>query len=80
MHTSAGGTRVRVKISKTDGDGPLLIGGAHIARRTAEAEIDPRSDRVLKFQAELSTTVAAGSMVVKRPGRDGCASAVGFGG
>ncbi|MGA8104309.1 MAG: SGNH/GDSL hydrolase family protein [Candidatus Acidiferrales bacterium] len=67
VHTSAGGTRVRIKISNTYGDGPLLIGGAHIARRTEEAEIDPRSDRMLKFQAELSTTVAAGSMVVSDP-------------
>jgi lysophospholipase L1-like esterase len=64
VHTSAGGTKVRIKISNTYGDGPLLIGGAHIARRTAAAEIDPRSDRVLKFQGKSSTTVAAGSMVV----------------
>src|SRR5262252_9944219 len=47
VHTSIGGTRVRIKISNTYGDGPLLIGGAHIARRTAAAEIDPRSDRIL---------------------------------
>ncbi len=67
VHTSTGGTRVRVKISNTYGDGPLLIGDAHIARRTAEAEIDPRSDRMLKFHAETSTTVAAGSMVVSDP-------------
>jgi len=67
VHTSAGGTRVRVKISNTYGDGPLLIGAAHIARRTAEAEIDPRSDRMLKFRAETSTTLAAGSIVVSDP-------------
>jgi lysophospholipase L1-like esterase len=45
----------------------LLIGGAHIARRSAAAEIDPRSDRMLKFQKKSSTTVAAGSMVVSDP-------------
>ena len=67
VHTSAGGTKIRIKISNTYGDGPLLIGGAHIARRTAAAEIDPRSDRMLKFQAKSSTTVAAGSMVVSDP-------------
>lgn len=67
VHTSGGGTKVRIKISNTYGDGPLLIGGAHIARRTAAAEIDPRSDRMLKFQAKSSTTVAAGSMVVSDP-------------
>jgi len=67
VHTSAGGTKVRIKISNTYGDGPLLIGGAHIARRTAEAEIDPRSDRMLNFHAKSSTTVAAGSMVISDP-------------
>jgi len=67
VHTSTGGTKVRIKISNTYGDMPLLIGGAHIARRTAEAEIDPRSDRMLKFQAKSSTTVAVGSIVVSDP-------------
>jgi len=67
VHTSAGGTKVRIKISNTYGDGPLLIGGAHIARRTAATKIDPRSDRMLKFQTKSSTTVATGSMVVSDP-------------
>jgi lysophospholipase L1-like esterase len=67
VHTSVGGKRVRIKISNTYGDRPLLIGGAHIARRTAEAEIDPRSDRMLKFQGKSSTTIPAGSMVVSDP-------------
>jgi hypothetical protein len=45
VHTSLGGTKVRIKLSNIFGDQSLLIGGAHIARRTAEAEIDPASDR-----------------------------------
>jgi lysophospholipase L1-like esterase len=64
VHASTGGTKVRIKISNAYGDRPLLIGGAHIALRTAAAEIDPRSDRMLEFQGKSSTTVAAGSMVV----------------
>src|SRR5215475_2372224 len=64
VHTSAGGSTVRIKISNAFGDRPLLIGGAHIARRTDAAEIDPKSDRVLKFHGQSSTMVAAGSMVV----------------
>lgn len=67
VHTSVGGSKVRIKISNTYGDGPLLIGGAHIARRTAAAEIDPRSDRSLKFQGKSSTTVPAGSTVISDP-------------
>jgi lysophospholipase L1-like esterase len=67
VHTSAGGTTVRIKISNTYGDRPLLIGAAHIARRTTAAEIDPSSDRTLRFDGELSTSVAAGSKVVSDP-------------
>lgn len=66
-HTSAGGTRVRVKISNAFGEHPLLIGSAHIARRTTAAEIDPPSDRTLTFHGHSSATVPARSMVVSDP-------------
>jgi lysophospholipase L1-like esterase len=67
VHTSAGGTKVRIKISNTFGNHPLLIGGAHIARRTSEAAIDPESDRTLTFHGGSSTTVPTRSMVVSDP-------------
>jgi lysophospholipase L1-like esterase len=66
-HTSAGGRKVRIKISNTYGDQPLVIGGAHIARRTAAAEIDPASDRRLMFRGHSSVTVPKRSMVVSDP-------------
>jgi hypothetical protein len=67
VHISTGGTRVRIKISNTFGDHPLVIGSAHIARRTGVADIDPNSDRTLTFEGKSSTTVAAASMVVSDP-------------
>jgi lysophospholipase L1-like esterase len=67
VHTSAGGTRVRIKLSNIFGDQPLLIGSAHIARRTAAAEIDPTSDQALMFHGKPSATVPARSMVVSDP-------------
>jgi hypothetical protein len=67
VHTSAGGTKVRVTISNTFGDHPLLIGGAHIARRTGAADIDPTSDRTLMFHGRSSTTVPARSTLVSDP-------------
>jgi len=67
VHISTGGTRVRVKISNTFGDQPLVIGSAHLARRTDVANIDPNSDRTLRFEGKSSTTVAAGSTVVSDP-------------
>src|SRR5262249_13463181 len=66
-HTSVGGTKVRIKLSNIFGDQPLLIGAAHIARRTAEAEIDPASDRKLTFRGQASTTIPARAMVVSDP-------------
>ena len=67
VHASAGGTKVRIRLSNIFGDQPLLIGAAHIARRAAGADIDPASDRTLKFHGHRSTRIAARSMVVSDP-------------
>jgi lysophospholipase L1-like esterase len=67
VHTSAGGTKVRVRISNIFGGDPLIIGSAHIARRAAGADIDPASDRRLTFQQRPSITVPASSMLVSDP-------------
>ena len=67
VHTSAAGKKVRIKISNTFGDQPLLIGAARIARRASEADIDPASDRALKFHGNTSTTIAPHSMVLSDP-------------
>ena len=67
VHTSAGGKKVRIKISNTYGDQPLQIGGAHIARRTSGADIDPTSDRTLRFRGQRSISVPARSLVVSDP-------------
>jgi len=67
VHTSAPGKKVRIKISNTFGNEPLIIGSAHIARRATGADIDPTSDRNLMFDGRSSTTVPAGSMVASDP-------------
>jgi len=64
VHISAGGSKVRIKISNAYGDQPLLIGAAHIARRTSAADIDATSDRALKFHGNRSATIPAGAMAV----------------
>src|SRR5215470_1223926 len=58
VHTSAGGKRVRVRLSNAFGEQPLHIGAAHIARRTTGAEIDPASDHALAFSGQESVTIA----------------------
>lgn len=67
VHTSAGGPKARIRISNTFGDHPLLIGGAHIGRRTAAADIDPASDRALTFDGRSVVTIPARAMVVSDP-------------
>lgn len=67
VHTSAGGTKIRIRLSNTFGDQTLLIGAAHVARRSAAADIDPISDRTLKFNGHSSITIPARSMVVSDP-------------
>jgi lysophospholipase L1-like esterase len=67
VHASAGGAEVRIKVSNTYGDQPLVIGAAHIARRTSGADIDPASDRILTFGRHPSTTIPARSMTVSDP-------------
>jgi lysophospholipase L1-like esterase len=67
VHTSVGAKTVRIKLSNAFGEQALPIGGAHIARRTAAADVDPSSDRVLLFRGRPSTTIPARSMVVSDP-------------
>ena len=67
VHISGGGTKVRIRISNLYGEHPLIIGAAHIARRTSGADIDPASDRALTFQSQSSTSIPAKSMVTSDP-------------
>jgi lysophospholipase L1-like esterase len=67
VHTSVAGTKVRVRISNTFADQPLLIGRVHIAHRTSGADVDPASDRALTFAGLASTKLAAGSIAISDP-------------
>src|SRR5689334_142278 len=57
VHTTAGGAKVRIRISNAFGDQPLRVGAAHIARRASGADIDPASDRRLTFGGQGAVTV-----------------------
>ena len=67
VHASIGGTKARIRVSNTYGDRPLVIGGARIARRTTDADIDPASDRVLKFHGRTAVKVPARAIMVSDP-------------
>ena len=67
VHTSAGGHRVRIRISNTYGDQPLVIGAAHIARRASGADVEAASDRSLQFRGRASVTIPAGAIASSDP-------------
>jgi lysophospholipase L1-like esterase len=64
VRTSAPGRKVRIRLSNTFGEEPLRVGGMHVARRAAGADIDPTSDRTVTFGGHLSTIVPTHSMAV----------------
>ena len=67
IHTSIGGSALRVALTNVFGSEPLDIGAAHVALRDGEASIDTRHGAALRFAGAPSVTVAPGGMVVSDP-------------
>jgi lysophospholipase L1-like esterase len=67
VHISAGGTRVRVKLSNEYGEGTLIIGSANIALQSTESSIVPTTNRALTFRGSPSVVVPVGSTVLSDP-------------
>ena len=61
---TAGGRRVRVRLSNRFGDGPVTFSAASIARRAAGAALVPHSVRRLRFDGRRRVTIPAGQEVV----------------
>ena len=67
VRVSAGGSRVRIRLSNQYGDRPLVIGSAHVALRTSGAAIDPATDRPVTFNGRSSVVIRAGAVLVSDP-------------
>lgn len=67
VHTSAGGSEVRVRLSNAFGTGPLTFGSARVATQSAGAATVPGTDRELTFEGSPSVTVPAGEEVYSDP-------------
>jgi lysophospholipase L1-like esterase len=67
VHTSLGGSRVRVRFSNEFGTEPLTIGAARIALRGAGSSIVGGTDRALTFGGAASITIPAGAPALSDP-------------
>ncbi|WP_128429612.1 SGNH/GDSL hydrolase family protein [Streptomyces cyaneus] len=67
VHTSAGGTHLRIRLSNAFGDRPLTIDSVHAGIQKQGAELRPGSNRRLTFGGARTVTVPAGSTVWSDP-------------
>jgi lysophospholipase L1-like esterase len=67
VHTSIGGTKVRVLISNAYGTAPVMIGAAHIALRDKEGAIRGASGGALKFSGRPTMTIPPGAIAYSDP-------------
>lgn len=67
VHISAGGSRVRVKLSNEYGEGTLIIGSANIALQATGSSIVPATNRALTFRGSPSVVIPVGSTALSDP-------------
>jgi lysophospholipase L1-like esterase len=67
IHTSIGGSQVRIRVSNELGTTPLHIDSAHIALRQSGANIVPGSDRTLTFSGMEGITIPPGAPALSDP-------------
>ena len=67
VHTSIGGSGLRIRLSNELGSTPLRIGAAHVALRGSGADIVPGSDRALTFGGRPFAVIPAGAPILSDP-------------
>ena len=67
LHLSAGGSRLRIRLTNEYGARPLKIGAATVSRLKADGSVDPASTRTLRFGGETSAIVPAAAPLLSDP-------------
>ncbi|MEV5106768.1 SGNH/GDSL hydrolase family protein [Streptomyces massasporeus] len=67
VHTSVGGSGLRVRLTNAFGDEPVTFGNVHAGLRRDGAALVPGSNRRLTFGGARSVTVPAGGIVYSDP-------------
>jgi lysophospholipase L1-like esterase len=67
VHTSVGGSNVRVVLSNAYSNAPLTIGAAHIALREKDSSIQAAAGHSLSFSSRPTVTIPANAIVYSDP-------------
>jgi lysophospholipase L1-like esterase len=64
---SVGGARLRVVLSNEEGQAPLVIGAAQVARHAGGSAVESGSSRVLRFGGKTEVRIPPGARIVSDP-------------
>lgn len=67
VRLSVGGHHIRIRLSNTMGDEPIVVGAASVALRDHEAVIDPASARGVTFSGQPGVTIPANAIALSDP-------------
>jgi lysophospholipase L1-like esterase len=67
IRVTVGGSAVRIRLSNVFGPAPLVVGGAHVARRLAGAATVPGTTRAVTFGGEPAVTLPPGQRAWSDP-------------
>jgi lysophospholipase L1-like esterase len=67
VHTSIGGSRVRIRISNLFGTQPLRVEDVHVALRSSHSSVVAGSDRQLRFGGRRAVTIPPGETAISDP-------------
>jgi hypothetical protein len=64
VHTSLGGSKLRIRFSNAYGTDPVVIGETHVAIRASGSMIVAGSDRLVTFSGRQGVTIPVGAIVL----------------
>lgn len=67
VHTSIGGSRVRIVLSNAHGTAPLVVGAASVALRERDSAVQPASVRPLTFSGRPTISIPARAVAYSDP-------------
>lgn len=68
VHASVGGDQLRLRLTNEFGSAPLRVGEVRVALRAGDGtDIDPRTDRPVRFGGQRAVTVPAGAPLLSDP-------------
>ncbi|HEV3381611.1 MAG TPA: SGNH/GDSL hydrolase family protein [Trebonia sp.] len=67
IHTSVGGSEIRIRLSNVFGTAPLVVSDVHVALRQSGAVTVPGTTRQVLFDGRRSVTIPAGDRIFSDP-------------